>query len=400
MAARPAARRHTRQRVTARSPVPPSATIALRDNLAAIDVHVTAVQKPVRAVQDLIGEVKAPLAFPRSLHQDLTDLHRLLASLRVTVTPLSLLPGPIGPASRALKQTLEALAGPPQSGSIGRARDLVGRIGTEIEPLRRLVERIETPVADAVAAVDAIESNVAYLRDMVASVIAYYGSQPPKDVEACAARLNTPVAAVRAVLDETAARVAGFFAMIEKTLRSALAVLKPIGDVVRAGQSLLSVFRGKAMKAILGVLTRFSNGIKPYVNKVEIVVRVAINRLLRKIGLSMDTFTGYIRKVINALNPMKPIERAVNAALASVRKFIAQLIDVSAIDELLEILSDLERQLTRAVEAFLRSRCKAVLDPAPGRFARGHGPRRTRRIHSQKTRSPAIRQSRLLARPA
>lgn len=116
MAARPAARRRTRQRVIARPPVSRSATIALRDNLAAVDAHVTTLQKPVRAVQELIGQVKAPLEFPRSLHQDLTDLHQLLASLRVTVTPLSLLPGPIGPASRSLKQALEALAGPPQSG--------------------------------------------------------------------------------------------------------------------------------------------------------------------------------------------------------------------------------------------------------------------------------------------
>jgi hypothetical protein len=369
MPARPAARRPTRRGSIARSAEPQSATIALRDNLAAIDAHMTTVQKPVRAVQDLIGQIKAPLAFPRSLHQDLTDLHQLLASLRVTVTPLSILPGPIGPASRSLKQALEALAGPPQSGSIGRTRDLVGRIDREVEPLRKLIEKIEAPVANAAASIDAIESNVAYLRDMVAGVIAHYGAQPPKDVDACAARLNKPVATVRTLLDEAAARVAGFFATVEKALRSALAVLKPIGDVVRAVQSVLSVFRSKAMKAILGVLTRFSNGIKPYVNKVEFVVRMAINRLLKKIGLSMDTFTGYIRKVINALNPMKPIERAVNAALASVRKFIAQLIDVSAIDELLQILSDLKRQLSQAMEAFLRSQCKAVLDPNSGRFA-------------------------------
>lgn len=369
MTARPAARRRTRQRAKARPPVSRSATIALRDNLAAIDAHVTTLQKPVRAVQDLVGQVKAPLAFPRSLHQDLTDLHQLLASLRVTVTPLSLLPGPIGPASRSLKQALEALAGPPQSGSIGRARDLVGRVDTQIEPLRRLVEKIENPVANAVAAIDAIESNVAYLRDMVAGVIAHYGSRPPKDVDACAVRLNVPVAAVRAALDGAAARVAGFFAAIEKALRSALAVLQPIGDVVRVVQSVLGVFRGKAMKAILGALTRFSNGIKPYVNKVEFVVRMAMNRLLKKMGLSVDTFTAYIRKVIDALNPMKPIERAVNAALASVRKFLAQLVDVSMIDALLQTLLDLKRQLYQAMEAFLRSQCKAVLDPDSGRFA-------------------------------
>ncbi len=370
MAARTAARRHIRQGVKARPQVSRSATIALGDNLAAIDAHVTTVQKPVRAVQNLIGEIKAPLAFPRSLHQDLTDLHRLLASLRVTVTPLSLLPGPIGPASRSLKQALEALAGPPQSGSIGRARDLVGRVDTEIEPLRRLVERIEAPVANAVAAIDAIESSVAYLRDMVAGVIAHYGSRPPKDVDACAARLNVPVAAVRAALDEAAARVAGLFTAIQKALRSALAVLQPIGDMVRVVQNVLGVFRGKAMKAILGALTRFSNGIKPYVNKVEFVVRMAINRLLGKMGLSVDTFNACIRKVINALNPMKPIERAVNAALAAVRKFVAQLVDASMIDALLQTLLDLKRQLHQAMEAFLRSRCKAVLDPDSGRFAR------------------------------
>ncbi len=364
-----AARRRTRQRVTARSPESRSASIALRDNLAAVDAHVTTIQKPVRAVQELIGQVKAPLAFPRSLHQDLTDLHQLLASLRVTVTPLSLLPGPIGPASRSLKGALEALAGPPQSGSIGRARNLVGRVDTEIEPLRRLVERIETPVANAVAAIDAIESSLAYLRDMVAGVIAHYGSLPPKDVDACAARLNAPLAAVRAALDEAANRVAGFFTAIEKVLRSALAVLQPIGDVVRAVQNVLGVFRGKAMKAILGTLARFANGIKPYVNKVEFVVKMAINRLLRKMGLSVDTFTAYIRKVIDALNPMKPIERAVNAALASVRKFIAQLVDPSMIDALLQTLLDLKRQLYQAMEAFLRSQCKAVLDPDSGRFA-------------------------------
>ncbi|MCG3144576.1 MAG: hypothetical protein HONDAALG_02012 [Gammaproteobacteria bacterium] len=398
MAARTAARRHARQGAKARPPVTRSATIALRDNLAAIDAHVTTVQKPVRAVQNLIGEIKAPLAFPPRLHQDLTDLHQLLVSLRITVTPLAILPGPIGPASRSLKQALEALAGPPQSGTIGRARDLVGRIDTEVEPLRRLVEKVETPVANAAAAIDAVESNVAYLRDMVAAVIAHYGPLPPEDVDACAARLNKPVAAVRAALDEAAARAAGFFTAIETALRSALAILQPIGDTVRAVQKVLGVFRGKAMKTILAVLTRFSNGIKPYVNKVEFVVRMAINRLLRKMGLSVDAFTACIHKVIDALNPMKPIERAVNAALASVRKFIAQLVDASVIDELLEFLSDLKQQLLQAMEAFLRSRCKAVLDPDSGRFARRTGPggltystRGMRLVPMRKSRRPATR---------
>jgi hypothetical protein len=346
-----------------------SALVSLRDNLAAIDAHVVSIQRPVHAVRDLIGQVKAPLAFPGRLHQDLTDLHRLLASLRTTVTPLAILPGPIGPAARGLKQALEALAGPPASGSIGRARDVAGKVDKALKPLRDLVAKIEKPVAEAAATIDQIQASVAYLRDMVARVVAHYGTAPPADVEACAAKLNEPVAAFRAALDVAAARISTFFATIEAALRAALAVLKPVGDVVRTVQKVLGVFRGKAMKAVLNALERFSNGIKPYVDKVEFVVRRAIDSVLKKLGINVSAFTGFFRKVIGALDPMKSVERAVNAALASVKAFVAKLVDATGVAALLEELAALKRQLAQAVEAFLRSRCKAVLDPDSGRFA-------------------------------
>jgi hypothetical protein len=146
-------------------------------------------------------------------------------------------------------------------------------------------------------------------------------------------------------------------------------VLKPVGDVVRTVQRVLGVFRGKAMKAVLNALERFSNGIKPYVNKIEFIVRRAIDSVLKKLGISLSAFTGLFRKVIGALDPMKPVERAVNAALAAVNAFVAKLVDASGIAALLEALDALKRQLAQAVEAFLRSPCKAVLDPDSGRFA-------------------------------
>jgi hypothetical protein len=368
MPTRTRARRRPLARIASRAEAR-SELVALRDNLAAIDAHVAAIQRPVHAVRSLIEQVKAPLAFPARLHQDLTDLHQLLASLRTTVTPLSLLPGPIGPASRALKQALEVLAGPPRTGSIGRTRDLVGEIDRRLEPLRKLVQKIETPVAETAKAVDAMAASVAYLRAMVASVIARYGENPPEDVEACAAKLNEPIASLRAALDEVAARTAALFAAIEAALRSALAVLKPLGDALRTIQQVLGVFRGKAMRAIRSAIERFANGIRPWVNKAEFIVKTAINRILKKLGVSVGSFAGYLRKVIGALDPMKPIERAVSAALGAVKRFIAALVDASGIAELLATLAELKDRLARAVEGFLRSQCKAVLDPEPAGFA-------------------------------
>jgi hypothetical protein len=352
-----------RRRSPSRARESQSQLVALRDNIKAIDAHITSIQRPVHAVQDLIGQVKAPLAFPGALQQDLTDLNRLLASLRTVVTPLSILPAPIGPASRALKQALEVLAGPPQSGSIGRMRDLAGQIDKALKPLRDLVTKIETPIKNTAETIDAMEGTVAYLRDMVAGVIARYGVQPPDDVEACAAKLNEPIARLRVVLDQAAATMAKYFAAIEDALRSALAVLRPVGAVVAAVRKVLDVFRGKAMQAIIKVMTRFSNAIKPYVNKAEFIVKMAINRILKKLGIDATKLAAQIRKVIDALNPMKPIERAVSNALAAIRAFVAKLVDASGITKLLEQLADLRRALAQTLEAFLRSQCKAVLDP-------------------------------------
>jgi hypothetical protein len=350
------------RRSPSRAGAAPSQLVALRDNIKAIDAHVTSIQRPVHAVQDLIGQVKAPLAFPGALHQDLTDLQRLLASLRTVVTPLSILPAPIGPASRALKQALEVLVGPPGSGSIGRTRDLAGQIDKALKPLRDLVTKIETPVKKTAETIDAMEGTIAYLRDMVAGVIARYGVQPPEDVEACAAKLNEPIARLRAALDEVASSMAELFSSLEAALRSALAVLRPLSAAIDAVRRVLDVFRGKAMQAIIKVMTRFSNAIKPYVNKAELIVKIAISRILKKLGIDANKLAAQIRRMIDALNPMKPIERAIANALAAIRQFVAKLVDASGITKLLEQLADLKRQLAQILEAFLRSPCKALLD--------------------------------------
>ncbi len=354
------ARSGSRQRRREQSASP---LLALRDDLAAIDAHLNSLRRPVHAVQNLIGQVKAPLAFPGTLHQDLDDLHDLLSSLRTMMVPMSILPGPIGPAARGLKQALEALAGPPKSGSIGRTRALVGEIDRKLQPLIKLVERIEEPVENTAATLDAIAGSIAYLSDMVERVIAHYGDQVPEEVQACAAKLNQPIAELRDALDRAAAAMVKLFNAIEAMLRSALAVLKPIGAVLRTVHSVLSVFRGKAMKAIINGLSRFANGIKPYVNKAERVVRKAIDSVLKKAGVSLSTFESYFRKVISALNPMKPVERAIANARAAVVRFVSKLVDVGSLNAMLTQLVEIRNRLAQALDAFLRSQCKAVLDP-------------------------------------
>lgn len=382
MATRTPTHARVRPRAKRRDEQEQSALLALRDNLAAIDARLDSIRRPVHAVQNLIGQVKAPLAFPAALYQDLDDLHDLLSSLRTVVMPLSILPAPIGPAARGLKQALEVLAGPPKTGSIGRTRAVVGEIDRKLQPLINLVERIETPVENTAATLDAMAGSIAYLRDMVARVIAHYGAQPPEDVQACAAQLNEPIAWLRAALDQAAAAMVQLFNGIEAMLRSALVVLKPIGEVLRTVQSVLSVFRGKAMKAIINGLSRFANGIKPYVNKAERVVRKAIDSVLKKVGVSLSAFEGYFRKVINALNPMKPIERAIANARTAVIRFVSRLVDTRALTALLEQLVAIKTRLAQALETFLRSQCKAVLDP--------DGPRPRPRVSSRRKRKLAI----------
>jgi len=356
-----------RPRAAARVDQGKSQLVALRDNVNAIDAHLRSIQRPVHSVKDLIGRIKGPLAFPGALHKDLSELYRLLSSLRTIMTPLSILPAPIGPAARAFKQSLETLTGPPKSGSIGRARDLAGQIDRSLKPLRDLVAKIEKPVDDIAATIDEMEGRIAYLQSMVARVVARYGVRPPADVEACAAKLNEPIAAFRAALDKAAAQMARFFASIENALRSALAVLQPVGEALKAVRKVLGTLRGRAMQSIINVLSRVSNAIKPFVDKVEFVVNKVINGVLKKLGIKMGAFTRYIRKLMNVLNPLKPIEKALAKALASIRRFVAKLVDVRMITDLLAQLTELKRRLAQIVDAFLRSPCKAVLDADSGR---------------------------------
>jgi len=357
----------TRPRTAARVDQGKSQLIALRDNLNAVDAHLRSIQRPVHSVKDLIGRIKGPLAFPGALHKDLSELYRLLSSLRTIMTPLSILPAPIGPAARAFKQTLETLTGPPKSGSIGRARDLAGQIDKSLKPLRDLVAKIEKPVDDIAATIDEMEGRIAYLQQMVARVVARYGERPPADVEACAAKLNEPIAELRAGLDKAAAKMAKFFSSIENALRSALAVLKPVGDALKAVRKVLGTLRGRAMQSVIKVLSRFSNAIKPFVNKVEFIVNKVINGVLKKLGINMGAFTRYIRNLMNVLNPLKPIEKALARTLASIKRFVAKLVDVHMITDLLAQLTELKRRLAQIVEAFLRGPCKAVLDADSGR---------------------------------
>lgn len=365
---KPRARRTTRRRRGRRGSVGASGASSLSSlaaNLQEMKQRVAAVGDPLHAVRNLLATVRKPLAFPGELAKHLKSLREIVVGVKTIATGLSWLPGPIGTGATALERAAKPLVeGPPPPGSIAKLQKSVERVDTSLKPARDALDKMKTPLDKACGAVDAISGKLVFLENIVDGLVQRYGDHPPAEIESCATRLNTPVAAMLAAMRKVEDALRNPLDVAKSALSQVEQILKPVGQAISALSSALKALDSAAMRKIRSLLNRLVKAVEPYIRKIKIIVQKALNDALKKLGIDARKVEAYLDKLAQRLDPTKPIRQTIDRIQGRVGTLASELARSLGIGALLAQIESLREQLEREVEAFLASACGRVLAPA------------------------------------
>jgi hypothetical protein len=367
----------------------------LRDQLGDIDGRLARLSAPLHETGALIGQVKAPLALPPLIIRRLDDATVALKAVRIVTTGLSWVPGPIGAGATAASRAIAPFVAspPPPRGILGNARTTMVGLDRTIAPIRTAIEKVEKPLATLTGRIDAVHAKVLSLLAMVDRLLAHYGDHPPPGIEACAARLNAPLATFLASLTKVEATLAEKLATLSAVLRDASAALAPLAEIADRLATVLRTLGSSAFQAVLKPLRSLVAALEPWRKRGEAILRMVLGRILKSLGLSLKAIDRAFSRIVSALDPMKPISALISRLDAALSEKLAALRKALGIDALLAAVQALMEQVERDIDAFLKSACGNTLAPvtlAPVTLA----PVTTARVSLARTRRAPARRKR------
>ena len=352
-------------RATRAASAPPTELQRLRDTLGTLDTKATALGTPLHRIQDAIHMVRAPLDLPAKLMRGLDDAHTAMAAIRIVTTGLSWVPGPIGTGAKAADRALKPFVQAPPSphGILRNARDMAAEIDRALKPVREAIDRLQGPVDRATAAVDSLEARLAFLATAVDRLLQHYGASPPPGVEACAAKLNAPLQVALDAILKLEPEAGRALDTLAKALLALLAGLQPLIDVAAKLDKALSALAAKPIRDVMAVMRKLVSALEPYRRWAEFFLKEVINTVLKKLGLSLAAIERFFDQLVDSINPLKPIATLLANARARIAALAEKLIAAAEIEEALERLQALQRQLEQEIDAFLKSACGGLMLP-------------------------------------
>jgi hypothetical protein len=331
----------------------------LRETLGALDGAIRRLGAPIQTVKTTIEALSAPLKLPPRIIQALTDTHTALSAMRIATTGLSWVPGPIGTGARAADKAIKPfVAAPPAPhGILRNARDITAEIDRGLKPVREAIERIEGPVNKAAGAFDAIEARLAHLIIATDRLVAHYGLSPPPGIEACAAQLNTPLHAALVAITRLEAEAGKALGTLAQTLEGLLAGLRPLTDAAASLEQALAALAAKPIRDMLSVLRKLVSALEPYRRWAEVLLKRILTELLKRFGISLAAIDRFFDRLINAVNPLKPLATILASAKARLAALGEKLLAAIGVADLLAQLEDLQRRAEQEIDAFLQSAC-------------------------------------------
>lgn len=331
----------------------------MRDHLGVIAARLVALVTPLHRARDLIGAVKQPLSLPPTIIRRLDDATTILKTLRLVATGLSWVPGPIGAGASAAARAIGPFvaAPPPPRGILGNARAVVAEIETMVKPARIALEKLEKLLGKVTGALDTAHARILALIALADALLAKYGASPPPGIEACCARLNITLAAF---LDQLAGIEQALAAALER-LRGVLATLQgalaPLTRVAEQLDALLRAFAAKPFQAVLQVMRKLVETLEPWRRRAEWLLRKVLGGILKALGINLAAIERFFDGIINALNPLKPIEKALADLKAKLKAQLEALLRALGVTDLLDTLEALTGRLLGELDAFLKSAC-------------------------------------------
>jgi len=348
-ARRPGAPRRRPLRATA-----PTQLAALKGTLDQLLADLRLVKQPVDDLCGLIRAAKAPLMLPKTVASRLKDLRTLLQVVNTVASAASWLPAPAGPAAKAVTTGLKIFLGPPAPGLLAEMIELANGLDRALAPPRATIEKLEKPAARVATGLSRVEQTLVVLVDVTGRLIARHGTNPPAEIEACAARLE-------ATLEPIAAAIAAL-------KREVATVVEPLVDALRALVAALQRFAGvvDVLKRVLDGLTPLRDALLKLKSALSVVERVrrwgekVVKQVLKALGLDVGKIERWMDGIIASINPFKGVKKAFVGLVDSLKRAIANLPGVDALLKLMDSIQALANRLQAALDDFLASQCGKV----------------------------------------
>lgn len=158
---------------------------------------VTGADSDIKALQDLLTDLKTTLGYPAKMEGDLKKIHDPLTTVQKLANDISVLPE-IGAPAGAMAKVIHPLVLPkPPGGLIGEARAFLKEIDTALSDLKTGLDQIKKPVDDVQDLFDALLTRLTQFKAGVDHLIRTHGAG--KSVNQCAAALNTIIATAQRI---------------------------------------------------------------------------------------------------------------------------------------------------------------------------------------------------------
>jgi hypothetical protein len=123
--------------------------------------------------------------------------------------------------------------------------------------------------------------------------------------------------------------------------------------------------------------------LEPWRKRAEWLLKKVLGGILKALGISLAKIEAFFNGIISALNPLKPIEKALAELKAKLQAQVAKVLEALGIDALLARLEAMANTLVSALDDFLHSACAKEMGlaaaPAGARATPSRRPRSARR---------------------
>jgi hypothetical protein len=309
------------------------------------------VKVPVDDLCGLIRAVKKPLTLPKMVAGKLRDLRTLLQVVNTVAAAASWLPAPAGPAAKAVTTGLKIFLGPPAPGGLAEMVELANKLDGALAKARTTIEKAEKPASRAAVTLAKAEQSLIVLADITTRLIARHGTNPPAEIEACAARLEAALAPIAREIERLKREAAAGFKVLAGALRALGGVLEPFSGVVQTLQSAL-----EKLEPLRDALLRLKQALS-VVERVRRLGERAVKQALKSLGLDVDKIESWMNGILQQINPFKPLKKAFAELAASVQRALANLPGVDALLTLIDSVRTAADRLQAALDDFLASEC-------------------------------------------
>ena len=324
---------------------------ALKITLDQLLADLRLVKTPVDDLCGLIRAVKKPLMLPKTVAGKLKDLRTLLQVVNTVAAAASWLPAPAGPAAKAVTTGLKIFLGPPAPGGLAEMVKLANDLDRALATPRTVIERAEKPANRLAATLAKAEQTLVVLADITARLIARHGTNPPAEIEACAARLEAALAPTAQAIGRLKREAAAGIKVLADALGALVGVLEPFSGVVQTLQSAL-----EKLEPLRDALLKLKQALS-VVERVRRWGENAVKQALKSLGLDVDKIERWMNGILQQINPFKPLKQAFAKLAASVQRALANLPGVDALLKLIDSIRALADQLQAALDDFLASEC-------------------------------------------